>query len=350
MKRWFAFLLAALLLISAGCVHYEKDQNVEANEEPAAATEPAAQNTPVGQNTLEPAKSREPDLVFDTVTLFGEPVSSSIVKEYDLTVVNFWADWCGWCVYEMPELERIHREYPNVLLLGVLTAQTSMDASLQILKDNGITFITLEPAGTLVETAQKLEAFPTTLFFDKEGMAIGEPVIGAQDYDGWKATVEGLLSAQKEGQAEAETVTEPEKTQGEADLSFDTVTVFGDPISTENLHEYDLVIVNCWAEWCGPCVGEMPELERIHQEYPNVLLIGMLSFSDNVDGAKATISDTGVTYPVILPAGTLMKLLERFDAIPSTVFYDNTGKEIAEPVIGSRSYEEWKAIIEDLLP
>lgn len=138
--------------------------------------------------------------------------------------------------------------------------------------------------------------------------------------------------------------------QGEAGLSFDTVTVFGDPISTENLHEYDLVIVNCWAEWCGPCVGEMPELERIHQEYPNVLLIGMLSFSDNVDGAKATISDTGVTYPVILPAGTLMKLLERFDAIPSTVFYDNTGEEIAEPVIGSRSYEEWKAIIEDLLP
>ena len=350
MKRWFAFLLAALLLMSAGCVHYEKDQNVEANEEPAAATEPAAQNTPVGQNTPESAKSQEPDLVFDTVTLFGEPVSSSIVKEYDLTVVNFWADWCGWCVYEMPELERIHREYPNVLLLGVLTAPTSMDASLQILKDNGITFITLEPAGTLVETAQKLEAFPTTLFFDKEGMAIGEPVIGAQDYDGWKATVEGLLSAQKEGQAEAETVTEPEKTQGEADLSFDTVTVFGDPIDSKNLKEYDLVVVNCWAEWCGPCIGEMPELERIHQEYPNVLLLGVLSFSHSLESAKATIKDTGVTYPVIEPAGTLVELVNRFDAIPATMFFDGTGREIAKPQVGRMSYEEWKAIVEELLP
>lgn len=142
----------------------------------------------------------------------------------------------------------------------------------------------------------------------------------------------------------------PAASRDEADLSFDTVTLYGDPISTESLHEYDLVMVNCWAEWCGPCVGEMPELERIHQEYPNVLLIGLLSFSNNVDGAKATISDTGVTYPVMLPAGTLEKLIERFDAIPSTMFFDNTGKEIAEPVVGSRSYEEWKAIIEDLLP
>lgn len=349
MKRWFAFLLAALLLMSAGCVHYEKDQNVEANEEPAAATEPAAQNTPVGQNTPEPAKSREPDLVFDTVTLFGEPVSSSIVKEYDLTVVNFWADWCGWCVYEMPELERIHREYPNVLLLGVLTAQTSMDASLQILKDNGITFITLEPAGTLVETAQKLEAFPTTLFFDREGMAIGEPVIGAQDYDGWKATVEGLLSAQKEGQAEAETVTEPEKTQGEADLSFDTVTVFGDPIRSTDASQYDLVMVNCWAEWCGPCVGEMPELERIHQEYPNVLLIGMLTWSERMDDAKAIIDSTGVTYPVIEPAGTLAGYINGFVGVPTTLFFDRNGKQISDPVVGSRSYEDWKTIIEGFL-
>ncbi len=143
---------------------------------------------------------------------------------------------------------------------------------------------------------------------------------------------------------------EPAEPQGEADLSFDTVTVFGDPIDSKNLHEYDLVMVNCWAEWCGPCVGEMPELERIHQEFPNVLLLGVLSFSNSMESAKATIGDTGVTYPVIEPAGTLVNLVNRFDAIPATMFFDSTGKEIAQPVVGSRSYEEWKAIIEDLLP
>ena len=136
----------------------------------------------------------------------------------------------------------------------------------------------------------------------------------------------------------------------EADLAFDTVTLFGDPISTENLHKYDLIVVNCWAEWCPPCVGEMPELEHIHQEYPNVLLLGVLSFSYDMDGALKIISDAGVTYPVLEPAGTLVDLVNRFDAIPATMFFDSTGNEIADPIVGAMDYEGWKAVIEDLLP
>lgn len=153
-----------------------------------------------------------------------------------------------------------------------------------------------------------------------------------------------------EAPVETETPTETEAPQAEPDLAFDTVTLFGDPINTENLHEYDLIVVNCWAEWCPPCVGEMPELERIHQEFPNVLLLGVLSFSYDMDGAKETVSDTGVTYPVLEPAGTLVKLVNRFDAIPATMFFDSTGNEIANPIVGAMNYQQWKSVIEGLLP
>ena len=141
----------------------------------------------------------------------------------------------------------------------------------------------------------------------------------------------------------------PAQEKGEK-LSFDTVTLYGDPIDSGNFHEYDLIIVNCWAEWCGPCVRELPELERIHQEYPNVLILGVLSFSDDVDGALETLKYAGVTYPVLLPAGTLTDRVNQFDAIPTTMFFDSTGSEIADPIVGSMSYSEWKTVVEDLLP
>ena len=210
MKKSIAIILCLLMLLPLGCklrketTTPESDPELVEPEAPAEPVEPEAPAEPVEPEAPvvpdEPEQPAEPtalqaqgDLVFDTVTLYGEPISSDMIKDYDLVLVNFWADWCGWCVYEMPELERIHQEYPNVLLLGVLAFPNSMDDSLQIIKENNITFLTLEPNGTLVDLANGLVAFPTTYFFDRNGNAIGEPIEGAQDYDGWKATVEALL-------------------------------------------------------------------------------------------------------------------------------------------------------------
>lgn len=150
--------------------------------------------------------------------------------------------------------------------------------------------------------------------------------------------------------SEPEPAPEPAWETAVGELSFDTVTLNGDPFKAGMIRGYDLVIVNCWAEWCGPCVGEMPELERLHREYPNVLFLGVLSFSNDKEGAKAVIADTGVTYPVIEPAGSLVGLVNRFDAIPATMFFDQNGRQIAEPAIGSNDYEGWKTVIEGLLP
>ena len=133
------------------------------------------------------------------------------------------------------------------------------------------------------------------------------------------------------------------------DLTFDTATLSGDPINSDIVKGYDLVIVNFWAEWCGPCVGEMPALERIHQEYPNVLILGVW-VGDDLNGAKAVIADTGVTYPTLGVAGTLEKYSTMSMYIPATYFFDGDGDETGEPVIGGQEYEDWKAVVESLLP
>ena len=350
MKKSIAIILCLLMLLPVSCMLRKKTVTPTSAPQPVVTDKPSEPVVPVVTDAPK-APQAQADLVFDTVTLYGDPISSDMIKDYDLVLVNFWADWCGWCVYEMPELERIHQEYPNVLILGVLSFPNSMDDSLQILKDNNITFLTLEPAGTLIETANGLMAFPTTLFFDRNGNAVGEPIEGAQDYDGWKAIVESLLpdnEAVETVPSEPEPA-EPTEPQAQADLVFDTTTLSGEPISSDMIGDYDLIMVNFWAEWCGPCVGEMPELERIHQAYPNVLILGVW-IGDELNGAKNVITDSGVTYPTLGVSGTLEKYSGMSMYIPATYFFDRSGNEIGEPVIGSQDYEGWKATVEGLLP
>ena len=133
-------------------------------------------------------------------------------------------------------------------------------------------------------------------------------------------------------------------------MIFSGTTLDGDPIDQTIFESYDLIIVNCWAEWCGPCVAEMPELEKLHQNYPNVLILGVLIGTNSIEAAKATLSDCGVTYPTLEPAGGLVELSMRSMYIPATYFFDKNGDEIRGEVVGGQNYDQWKEIVEDLLP
>ncbi len=368
MKRYIALVLCLLLALAAGCVKEKPETQPSASEDvvPAESEVTETQIVPVApdsQNASEtqPPQNAQPEqggkadepapqaggsLSFESVTLDGQPIDSSIYQNYDLVMLNCWAEWCGPCVGEMPELERIHQEFPNVLLLGVLSFSNDPESAKQTVRDTGVTYPVFEPTGALLDRVNTFEAIPTTMFLDRNGVEITEPVVGSQSYEDWKTIVQNLLLVETDA---SDVEDEPAAPSAEG-LTFEAVTLDGQPIDSSIFANYDLIILNCWAEWCGPCVGEMPELERIHQEYPNVLLLGVLSFSNDLDSAKQTVRDTGVTYPVFEPTGALLARVNTFDAIPTTLFLNSQGVEILEPVVGSQSYEDWKTIIEALLP
>ena len=141
----------------------------------------------------------------------------------------------------------------------------------------------------------------------------------------------------------------PETGAFNTEMMFSGTTFDGEPIDQTVFADYDLIIVNVWAEWCGPCVGELPALEQIHQEYPNVLILGVLVATNSIGEAKETLDEAGVTYPTLQPDGSLEEISTRSMYIPATYFFDKDGKEIGEPIVGGQSYEEWKAVVEELL-
>jgi thiol-disulfide isomerase/thioredoxin len=88
-----------------------------------------------------------------------------------------------------------------------------------------------------------------------------------------------------------------------------------------------VVLVNFWATWCGPCRKEMPLLEQIHKKYAPLgfTLLG-INVEEDTTHMEAFLGDVPVTFPVLLdPANQVSKLYD-VAAMPSTVIIDRKGQ------------------------
>ena len=124
---------------------------------------------------------------FSTVDLDGNTVTEAIFADYDLTMVNIWATWCGYCVYEMPELAQLEGMLPeNVNLISICDdAADEAELAVSILNASGAHFQTLAAYAEMYDQLLGgVYAFPTTYFLDSKGMPVGEPIIGVISLDG----------------------------------------------------------------------------------------------------------------------------------------------------------------------
>jgi len=100
--------------------------------------------------------------------------------------------------------------------------------------------------------------------------------------------------------------------------------------SGENLRlsEYrgDVVMVNFWATWCGPCRQEMPLLDQLYTRYQRVgfSLLGV-NIDDDSSKAMDMVSELGVSFPVLFDARKDVSRLYEVEAMPVTVLIDREG-------------------------
>ena len=142
---------------------------------------------------------------------------------------------------------------------------------------------------------------------------------------------------------------------------FTAVNIAGNKITEDILKGKKLTMIKIWATFCGPCINEMPEIARLHTDYADkdFQVLGIISDITYLNGgyekslfndALDIIAATGVNYTNLLPSKSLdiIKLNEVY-SVPETIFVDENGNIIGESYIGSRSYENWKIIIDDIL-
>ena len=94
------------------------------------------------------------------------------------------------------------------------------------------------------------------------------------------------------------------------------------------LSEYrgDVVMINFWATWCGPCRQEMPLLEELYGRYQRVgfNLLGV-NIDDDSSRAMRMAEELGVSFPVLFDARKEVSRLYEVEAMPVTVLVDREG-------------------------
>ena len=86
-----------------------------------------------------------------------------------------------------------------------------------------------------------------------------------------------------------------------------------------------VTVLNLWGIWCGPCVAEMPDLQKLYEKYASDPKVRILTINNDVDPAKVApwMKKNGYSIPVLL--GRSWVETQRAYAMPTTYFIEPDG-------------------------
>lgn len=89
----------------------------------------------------------------------------------------------------------------------------------------------------------------------------------------------------------------------------------------------NVVLINFWASWCGPCREEMPLLNALHNKYaPLGFSVLGVNVEENADAARGFLKGFPVDFPVLLDNSNQVSKQYQVIAMPTTVVVDRDGK------------------------
>jgi thiol-disulfide isomerase/thioredoxin len=137
--------------------------------------------------------------------------------------------------------------------------------------------------------------------------------------------------------------------EGVSSLNFSLKSSNGNLYQLEDYRGHP-VMLNFWATWCGPCKIEMPEIQKIYEEYQEM---GLVVLAINNQGSPEEVSnygkENGLSFPLLLDSDGQISGNYRVGAFPTSFFVDQDGI-IRRIVIGSMDGQRLKDIITSTFP
>lgn len=181
-KRVIMLVLAALLL--TGCAQKE-----------------------TGQETGQDAGEEKSGVLssFTATDLEDNEVSQEILADYDLTLVNVWATFCGPCLREMPSLGELAAEYQpqGVNIIGIVSDtltsegeldEDQVDLARDLVEETKAEYTHLLPSQDLFGLLGQIYAVPTTFFVDSEGNQVGDTYMQSMSKEELSELIESHLA------------------------------------------------------------------------------------------------------------------------------------------------------------
>ena len=144
---------------------------------------------------------------------------------------------------------------------------------------------------------------------------------------------------------------EPEDHMGELLPDFSVNTIAGETFTlSESLQTHELVLINLWATWCGPCRIEFPYMEQAWEQYGSRVDVIALSIEpeDSLDVLRSFASDNGLYFAIGRDDANIFGRMEG-SAIPTTLVVDRDRRIVAAEVGCKTSLEEFTELFDRLL-
>ena len=163
---------------------------------------------------------------------------------------------------------------------------------------------------------------------------------------------EATTTESKQADAKAEDSKQAESDKEDKKFpEFTAKTISGEDISSDLFKDSKLTVVNVWGSWCGPCVQEIPELQKLYESMKDkdVNVIGLAQDAGtDLDAVKEIIDKNKVTYQNIVPEGATEDFVMSLMAFPTTFFVDSD-RNIVGVIQGGRNLEAFTAAVEGVL-
>lgn len=142
---------------------------------------------------------------FTAADLENNEVSQEILADYDLTLVNVWATFCGPCLREMPSLGELAEEYrpQGVNVIGIVSDtltsegeldEDQVDLARDLVEETKAEYTHLLPSQDLFGLLGQIYAVPTTFFVDSEGNQVGDTYMQSMSKEELSELIESHLT------------------------------------------------------------------------------------------------------------------------------------------------------------
>lgn len=178
-----------LLVLLSGCAKGGADQGIASSVDPERVTEAVS----------EPEQSVD-QVSFEGTDLEGNPLSSDVLSQSKLTMINVWATYCNPCLREMPSLGELAAEYDpeEFQIIGIVSdvlEGEDQSTAESLVQQTGANYPHLLLNESLYYgLLSDVTAVPTTFFLDEDGTIL-DTVVGAMEKSDWEEKINGLLES-----------------------------------------------------------------------------------------------------------------------------------------------------------
>jgi thiol-disulfide isomerase/thioredoxin len=97
-------------------------------------------------------------------------------------------------------------------------------------------------------------------------------------------------------------------------------------------------VINYWAEWCKPCIKEIPELNLLAQEYPKIKVLGVNFDGASGDELERQVEQLGISFPTLATDPSAELGTSRPMVLPTTLILAPDGT-LKDTLVGPQTLE-----------